>query len=393
MKLTFCYRHIAPYHRAQLTAVSQAGYEVTVLSYDNFSGAAFAQQVALSRSFRIINIHGPEGAWYVLHQALEESAPDVILFPGWGHAYGLAALAWGVRRKVPCVAISDSQQHDYRRFWWQEQAKRRIIRLFSAGFVAGKRSYEYLTNLSVPPNQIVTGCDIVDNEHFSRGAREAREADSFLRKQLGLPGRFFLAVNRLILEKNVHAILAAYAAYRTKGAPGNWNLVIVGDGPLRDELLEYAHTLKIEAFVCFASSQTYDAMPRYYALASALILASVQEPWGLVVNEAMACGIPVIVSERCGCSPDLVHDGKNGFIFPPDDINRLAELMAGLAKDRYDITAMGRQSREIIDSWSLKRYVESLKAVLPIARTASPRTLSWVDDQILSLSIAWLRGR
>lgn len=391
MKLTFCYRHIAPYHHAQLTAVSKSGHDVTVLSYDNFSGTAFTQQ-ALSRSFRVIPIREAEGVWNMLHQALEESTPDVILFPGWGHAYCLAALSWGGRNKIPCVVISDSQECDYHRHWLQEQLKRRIIRLFSAGFVAGKQSWEYLANLGMPPTQIVTGCDIVDNEHFSRGAREAREADRSLRKQLGLPDRFFLAVNRLIPEKNIHTILMAYAVYCAKDASANWKLVIVGDGPLRAVLMEHARTYKIESSVYFVSSQTYDAMPRYYALASAQILASTTDQWGLVVNEAMACGIPVVVSNRCGCSADLVIDGKNGFTFPPDDTNRLAEIMIDLAQDRYDRAAMGRQSRASIDDWSLKRYVGSLQAVVTIARETSPKTLSWVDEQILSLSISRLKG-
>lgn len=393
MKLTFCYRHIAPYHHAQLSAVSQSGHDVTVLSYDNFSGAAFAQTAAPSRSFRVVQIQELEGVWNELHQALEESTPDVIFFPGWGHAYCLAALSWGTRHKVPCVVISDSQEHDYPRHWWQEQLKQRIISLFSAGFVAGKRSYGYLNKLGMPPDQIVTGCDIVDNEHFSRGAQAARESDSSLRKQLELPDRFFLAVNRLIPEKNVDSILTAYAAYRAKGVPCDCKLVIIGDGPLRFELFERARSLKIEFSVYFVSPQTYDVMPRYYALASALILASTTDQWGLVVNEAMACGIPVVVSDRCGCSEDLVHDGKNGFTFSPDDINRLTEIMIDLASGRCDAADMGRQGREIIDNWSLKCYTESLNAAVAIVKGTQPRALSRLDGKIISLGIAWLKGR
>lgn len=393
MRLTFCYRHIAPYHHAQLTVVSKAGHDVTVLSYDDFSGAAFAQTTALPRSFRVVQIQEAEGVWNQLHQSLEESTPDVILFPGWGHAYCLAALSWGARHKVPCVVISDSQEHDYPRLWWQEQLKKRIISLFSAGFVAGKRSCEYLNKLGMSPDQIVTGCDIIDNEHFSRGAQTACESDSSLRKQLELPDRFFLAVNRLIPEKNVDSILTAYAAYRAKGAPGDWKLVIVGDGPLKSELFKRARSLKIESLVSFVLPQTYTAMPRYYALASALILASVQETWGFVVNEAMACGLPVIVADRCGCSEDLVHNGYNGFAFPPDDSDRLSEIMIDLATGRYDSADMGRQGREIIDKWSLKRYLESLNAAVSIAKGAQSRALTWFDGKIISLGITRLKGK
>jgi 1,2-diacylglycerol 3-alpha-glucosyltransferase len=393
MRLSFCYRHVAPYHEAQLTALVQAGHTVTVLSYDDFSGAAFSRRAVDNPIYRVHVIEKPEGVWNELRRSLDESKPDVVLFPGWGHAYSLVALSWAIRQKVPTVVITDSQYTDHPRYWWQELIKRRIVQLITAGFAAGRMSCDYLIALGMPPERTAIGCDIVDNEHFFRGAREAREAGSALRKRLELPDRYYLVVNRLIPEKNVQAILNAYAAYCRKGAPGNWKLVIVGEGPLRMELNNLVRTLDIGSRVLFVSAKEYHAMPQYYALASALILASTTEPWGLVVNEAMACGIPVIVSDRCGCAADLVRDGVNGFIFSPSDPDRLTEIMVEFGSGSIDLDAMGSKAQEIISTWSLKRYVESLQSVLVAAGIAPRKMMSIIDKIILYSSIHLLNKK
>lgn len=390
MRLTFCYRHIAPYHQTQLNALVQSGHDVTVLSYDDFSRAAFAPELTTPTMFHVVRIDEPEGAWDSLQRLLKASAPEVVLFPGWGHAYGLAALSWSVQNNVPCVVISDSQEIDYPRQWWLELIKRRIVRLFAAGFVAGQRSQEYLVRLGMFPAQIVAGCDVVDNEHFSSGAICARENATVLRPKLGLPEHFFLAVNRLVPEKNVSTILSAFAKTVDKVISDEWELVILGDGPLRDDLTEQARAFGIESRVRFVAPQNYQTMPHFYGLASALILASTTDQWGLVVNEAMASSLPVIVSERCGCVPDLVQDGVNGFTFAPGDSARLAEIMCGIAAGRHDVDFLGRRGREIIDNWSMDRYVENLTSVVNLAKRTPLKRNTVLDNLFISRSISQL---
>jgi 1,2-diacylglycerol 3-alpha-glucosyltransferase len=95
------------------------------------------------------------------------------------------------------------------------------------------------------------------------------------------------------------------------------DLVVCGDGDLRPRLHALARELGLEQRVHWPGFVQYPDLPVYYALADAFILASTIEPWGLVVNEAMACGLPVLVSDRCGCAPDLVPEGQNGFTFKP----------------------------------------------------------------------------
>jgi glycosyltransferase involved in cell wall biosynthesis len=390
MKLIFCYRHIAPYHIAQLKALGQSGISVTAIHYGNFKEAAFKKEDIPFKSFEEIILLEPEGMWSELYHVLDRMESDAVLVPGWGHAYGLAALHWAVRNQVPCIVISDSQEHEYPRRRVAEIIKRKILRLYSAAFVAGQRSREYLIKLGMPPEKITVGCDVVDNDHFLQGADAARENEDAVRRIQGLPQRYFLSVNRLTPEKNVASIIRAYASYCDRGAPGNWYLVIVGDGPLRHDLKKLAADLQIENLVLFRGVQTYNDMPSFYGLASTLILASFQEQWGLVVNEAMCAKIPVLVSELCGCSNDLVVDRKNGFRFNPHDTENLARLMTDFAAGQWDISSMGQESCTIIGSWSLDKYVTNLLAAVDIACHVPLSSRSIRNKVLLQSVMNWL---
>jgi len=389
MKLTFCYRHIAPYHSAQLAALRQSGIALSVIHYGNFREIAFRNEYLSPYSCEETLLSEPEGEWSELYRSLEKTKPDAVLVPGWGHAYALAALRWTVRNQVPCIAISDSQEHDWPRKRIVETVKKKVVRLFSAAFVAGKKSREYVINLGMPPENIMFGCDVVDNDHFLHGAKAAIVREDTVRDTLGLPQHYFLAVNRLIPRKNVASIIKAYARYCAEGEPGNWDLVIVGDGPLYDELNELTADLQIKDRVLFKGPHSYHEMPSFYGLASAFILASLQEAWGLVVNEAMCAGIPVLVSELCGSS-ELVVDGENGFRFDPYDTEGLATLMADVASGRWDIFAMGQKSRAIIAEWSLEKYVTNLRVVVDIARSVPLPNMNIFDSILLNRVIKWL---
>jgi glycosyltransferase involved in cell wall biosynthesis len=120
-------------------------------------------------------------------------------------------------------------------------------------------------------------------------------------------------------------------------------------------------------------------------LAGAFVHASTTEQWGLVVNEAMASGLPVLVSNRCGCAPDLVEEGRNGFLFDPYDVSGLADAMYSMAAERTDRVEMGLASQEIIAQWSPQNFAENLaRAAERALHVARPRP-SIVDRAILQV--------
>jgi glycosyltransferase involved in cell wall biosynthesis len=116
----------------------------------------------------------------------------------------------------------------------------------------------------------------------------------------------------------------------------------------------------------------YDELPAYYAFADLFVHASRVEQWGLVVNEAMACGLPVVVSRRCGCVPELVREGVNGYSFDPDYPDQLAELLAALADDVERRTLMGKASSTVIADWSPRKFAEALWRAAGIAGITRP---------------------
>src|SRR5207247_9691952 len=137
----------------------------------------------------------------------------------------------------------------------------------------------------------------VDNGYFTGMAAVIRADPKWWRTRLWLPDRYFLYVGRCSSEKNLIRLLHAYRHYR-KQHPEGWQLVLVGDGPQRAELEDCARASGIRD-ILWCGFKQIDELPTYYALSGCFILPSTSEPWGLVVNEAMACGLPVLVSSRC----------------------------------------------------------------------------------------------
>ena len=128
----------------------------------------------------------------------------------------------------------------------------------------------------------------------------------------------------------------------------------------------------------------YDELPAFYGLAGAFVHASTTEQWGLVVNEAMAAGLPVIVSGRCGCAPDLVRNGVNGFTFDPEDVEELAGLMQRMAAMRDgQRVAMARAGQRIIADWGPQRFADGLLQAVRAALRRLPPQASRSDQALL----------
>jgi len=236
-------------------------------------------------------------------------------------------------------------------------------------------------------DQITVGYDVVDNRHFAVGAAKAKEEAGLLR-QRNLPTDYFLACCRFIEEKNIPRLLRAFACYQRR-SENPWDLVILGDGPLKAQILALRNELQLVNCVHLPGFKQYDELPAYYGLASAFVHPSTKDTWGLVVNEAMAAGLPVLVSERCGCAPDLVREGQNGFTFDPYDIAELAHLMDQMAADGCNRSAMGACSRAVIADWTPERFADGLLAAAKKAKSTDTNH-SWT---VADTSLLWLLQR
>jgi 1,2-diacylglycerol 3-alpha-glucosyltransferase len=304
-------------------------------------------------------------------KALGEIDPTVAMIPGWATPASLVALEWCLRNQRPAVVMSESNAFDEERYALGELIKRIVVSLFSAGLAGGQLQREYLITLGLPCNRVFTGYDVVDNEYFATNAVHVRENQATFRRELELPERYFLASARFVPKKNLRRLMEGYAFYRSLAGPNHWKLVLLGDGPLRPELVILRHKLELANDILLPGFIQYRKLPAYYALADAFVHASTMEQWGLVINEAMAAGLPVIVSNRCGCVPDLVAEGKNGFTFDPESERSLGKLMADMStlpKERLE--EMSQESRRIVAGFTPAHFATAAQRAIDVAKAA-----------------------
>jgi glycosyltransferase involved in cell wall biosynthesis len=306
-----------------------------------------------------------------LLSALNHDLPDAVAIPGYSSWPCLAALAWCKVRGRLAVLLSESQRRDFQRYPWREWLKGQMVRRFDAALVGGRPHLAYVRELGLPERVIFTGYDVVDNRFWQEEADRARKRGN-RRRRPAWPERYFLAVQRFIPEKNLEGLLQAYSRYRSRARAAAWHLVICGSGLLEGRVRALVGELNLAGQVHLPGYQKAEALAGWYGLAGCLIHASFREPWGLVVNEAMAAGLPVLVSQNCGCAADLVHEGVNGFTFDPGDLKGLAGLMAKMSSKEVDLQAMGQASRRIIGGWTPQTFAETLLQALEAGKAVRP---------------------
>ncbi len=222
-------------------------------------------------------------------------------------------------------------------------------------------------------------------------AAEVRSQLPQIRAIHRLPENYFLASARFVEKKNLLNLIRAYAQYRELAESKSdlrpltsdlWSLVLLGDGPLRSALSHLISDLRLQQSVLLPGFKQYGELPVYYACAKTFIHASTVEQWGLVVNEAMASGLPVLVSNRCGCARDLVHDAVNGFTFDPYNVEQLAQLMLKISGPNFPLSVFGSESLRIIADWCPDRFARGLGRAVESA-LASPRPHFGTPDRLL----------
>ena len=384
------FHHIGPYHHVRLNAaadrLSMTGIEWSAKGYDAWGAAATPARYHKASLFPEATNHFPDNAELrcAFWSALEQTNPDVVAVNGWNNFGSLIAANCCLRRGIPIVVMSESSRQDEPRTWWKEAIKRRIVGLYSAALVGGQRHVEYLVDLGMPPKRVFTGYDVVDNDYFGRRTAE-------IRNKRGLPENYFLASARFIEKKNLPKLVGAYAEYRRQsGENAMWDLILLGDGPLRETLNTQLSTLNLNEHVHLPGFEPYDELPVYYALANAFVHASTTEQWGLVVNEAIASGLPVIVSDRCGCVPELING--NGFTFDPTNEHELtARLLEMASLSDEERKRLGDNSYRIAANFAPERFGEGLERAASVATGIPQKRFGVMDRALLLVTASYAR--
>ena len=379
--LVIHFARYGPYHYARLVAavdlLEPLGWQVVGLeiagsdatyAWDQLEEGEFQLQVITAFPKRVHEEISLAEFKRVLPPVLDEIQPAAVAIAGWGSTDARVCLDWCRQHGVRAIVMSETREIDGRRVWWKEWLKSRLITRFDGALVGGKSHRDYLVQLGMLPKQICFGYNVVDNAYFRKESCNWRVDEH----ESGLSiNPYLLASNRFVERKNLIRLMLAFACVSPADSSEHCapvDLCLVGDGPQRAALLSTCEALDLPvveaapwAMEAEASSvptrprvflpgfRQIEELPRFYAHACCFVHPAISEPWGLVINEAMACGLPVLCSANCGAAEELVNDGVNGFSFDPLDtasISRVLRTFLNLPPEQK--AAMGEASSELI---------------------------------------------
>lgn len=292
---------------------------------------------------------------------------DAVWVHGWGHI-GLRQAIRAASALGLLVLLRGESTLDPGPVTWKRRLRdayaRRLLRRVAGCLCIGSWNREFYQSFGVPQDRLFSVPYAVDNAWFQARCAEAAPRREAFRRELGPePGRpVILFAAKFIPVKAPEILLQAYqeAWNAERGAPnGNRKsdrgvrpyLLFVGDGPMRGQLEAQAGAL-LGGDVRFLGFRNQTELPALYDLCNLFVLPSRFEPWGLVVNEVMNAGRPVLVSDRVGAGPDLVRGGETGWVFPANDVAALAAALHDACADPARLARMGKAARERINCWS-----------------------------------------
>jgi glycosyltransferase involved in cell wall biosynthesis len=284
-----------------------------------------------------------------VNEVLQNANPDVIVCGGYNYLASWQALRWARRNNIPFLLWCESTANDLRAgHVLVESLKKSFFNKCDGFVVPGTSAAEYVSQMGISGDRIFTAPNAVDNALFQDAASSARMNAARIRGEFGLPSRYFLFAGRLVRTKGVFDLLEAYGRL-SEDLRRQIGLVLVGDGPLRAELEAVARSI-YPGTVQLAGFVHRNELGSYYGLAECFVFPTHSDPWGLVVNEAMACGLPVICSQSAGCAADLVK--RTGRIVAPQSVAQLAQAMEEIATDPALRNEMSSRSRRTIHRYS-----------------------------------------
>ncbi|MET0102026.1 MAG: glycosyltransferase family 4 protein [Sedimenticola sp.] len=297
-----------------------------------------------------------------LDKVLNRDNFDAVLIQGWNHyGYVLAALRAkkeGLKVLLRCEATDHVEGSTGLKGFVRQLLVKLLLSRVDKFLAIGTRNRQFYESRGIPEEKIGSMPYCVDNDYFRRLAENSNKEE--IRRELKLEkGRpVILYASKLTTRKYADLLLSAYG--KMKGSRPY--LLVVGDGELMPRLKEMTEEMELSD-VRFLGFRNQSELPAYYSLADVFVLPSVNETWGLVVNEAMNAGCAIIVTDQVGSGSDLVRDGINGFVIPPADEDALVGALESCMKeDKY--IEMGRQSMEIIRTWGIPENIAGLKSGL-----------------------------
>jgi glycosyltransferase involved in cell wall biosynthesis len=319
MRIAVLHNHPIHYMHLLFVAFAELGMEVDVIFAARSSNCRTASLQPTGVQYRSHFLSG--GSYESLPQVrtaiqavrvISGLYPDVVIISGYSYLPTWSVLAWARLRHKPVVLWSETNLFDRPRRRATEFVKKMFISACAEAHVYGQSGREYLEYLGMHPAKIIEKRATVDSGTFMK-RRAAFHSDC----------RRFVYVGRFSAEKNLPRLLEAFSKVQSQRRA---ELTLVGYGPDEPLLRQSVRDLGLDGSVVFAGPKTQDEVSIAMAESDCLVLPSLSETWGLVANEALCTGIPIIVSDRCGCARDLVNH-ETGWVFKTEAIEELTEAM------------------------------------------------------------------
>jgi glycosyltransferase involved in cell wall biosynthesis len=286
---------------------------------------------------------------------LREGRFNVLLVTGWHLKTYLQGLFAAKRLGIPVMVRGDSQlgmQRSLLKTAVKALCYPSFLRQFDAALYVGERSRAYLRHYGFPSSRQFFSPHCVDTKWFA--ARATPEARALARNHWGIrhDAKVVLFAGKLIPIKRPLDVVAATAQLKSKGM--TIEFIVAGSGPLENAIREQASALGVRIHMLGFQNQTL--MPNAYAASDLLVLPSISETWGMVANEALACGRPIVVSDAVGCAPDLIGDSGVGRVFPMGNTAALVDAIAAVFRDPPSSECIRRQS----DAYSVSAAITGI---------------------------------
>lgn len=286
--------------------------------------------------------------------------PSVLNITGYYDLAIVLPALWFRLKGIPIVMSIDSTLNESKASGISFFIKKWILSKMDGFFSYGSKTTELITAFSVSKKKVLMENNAVDNDLLNANYQDYKNGQEFILKSKSFPANNFIFVGRFIIEKNLKVLIRTFTKIQNK----DWGLILVGTGPLKQELMVEAE--KVDN-VFFEDPLPWYNIPKILAHGNVLVLPSISEPWGLVVNEAMACGLPVIVSEVCGSANDLVIEGINGFRFDPLSTEDLKSKLEWCISNSQKLKKMGEESEKLVSTHTpslvAKQMFEGFKAL------------------------------
>ncbi len=265
-----------------------------------------------------------------IFKKLSQFSPDRIIVSGWDQFAYQTSVLWGFlkKRRVTIWSGSTEYEKSWRRFLTLPFIK--LLVCLANDYIAyGTRAKEYLIKLGAKEGKIELFLNDVNEEYFKAESKRWSKKRKSTKRRYGLRKKYnFIFVGQLISRKGITDLLQAYK--NTKDRLSNWGLVIVGYGYLQDEVREFVNKNELGDVHLLGYIEQYK-LPKLYIACDVLVLPSREEVWGLVINEALHCGLRTVVSDKCGCVPDLVEGNRNGYVFKSGSVASLSKALVEVA--------------------------------------------------------------